>query len=208
MCLIQGLADHFLGFFDRIGGYVLERKAAERERQTASETVVMDVGKFQRPAAKIANNSVGPVKARNDAESGELRLSLSGDDFNGRTANAFGPAYEILAIAGIPASRSRDRVGLRNLYAIAKRAKPAERRQRPVYGVGRKQAGRLDLAPEAAQYLFIENGCRTSGQAFIDDQAYRVRADVNHGNRRPVVEPSLRSGGSPAVLLSCGRAGG
>ena len=72
-----------------------------------------------------------------------------------------------------------------------KRAEALERGERGVDGVRRQQAGRLHLAAEAGQHLFVEDRRRRARQPLVDDEADRVRADIDDGDRRPVVEPAL-----------------
>ena len=58
--------------------------------------------------------------------------------------------------------------------------------------VGGEQPGRLHLAAEAGQHLFVEDRRRAAGQPLVDDEAHRVRADIDDRDRRPVIETTLR----------------
>ena len=49
----------------------------------------------------------------------------------------------------------------------------------------------LHLAAEAGQHLLVEDRRRRARQPLVDDEAHRVRADVDDRDRRPVVEPAL-----------------
>ena len=79
-----------------------------------------------------------------------------------------------------------------DLHPVAQRAKASQRRQRLVDGVGGQQPGRLHLAAEPAQHLLVEDRRRAAGQPLVDDEAHRVRADVDDRDRRPVIETTLR----------------
>ena len=49
----------------------------------------------------------------------------------------------------------------------------------------------LHLAAEAGQHLLVEDRRRAARQPLVDDEAHRVRADVDDRDRRPVVEAAL-----------------
>ena len=95
------------------------------------------------------------------------------------------------AVARIAAGGGGDRPDPAHMQGVAQRAEALERVERGVDGVRRQQAGRLHLAAEAGQHLFVEDRRRRARQPFVDDEADRVRADIDDGDRRPVVEPAL-----------------
>ena len=70
--------------------------------------------------------------------------------------------------------------------------KRLQRAERLLDRVGGEQALGLHLAAEAGQRLFVEERRRAAGHALVDDEADRVRADVDDRDRRAVVEPALR----------------
>ena len=74
-----------------------------------------------------------------------------------------------------------------------------QRGERLLDRVRRQQAGRLHLAAEAGQHLFVEDRRRAARQPFVGDEPHRVRPDIDDGDRRPVVEPALRGAGCPRV---------
>jgi len=47
-----------------------------------------------------------------------------------------------------------------------------------------EQPRRHHVAPDRAQRLFVEQRHRTARQAVVNDETDRVRADVDHGERR------------------------
>ena len=88
---------------------------------------------------------------------------------------------------GTPPSRSPSTRLTR--IVVAKRAVALERGRAPGRRLARaSKSGRLHLAAESAQRLLVEQRGRTAGQPFVDDEADRVRANVDHGQWRAVVE--------------------
>ena len=49
---------------------VLQRQPAERKRDAGLDAMAVDIGELERAAAEIADDAVGLVKARHDAERG------------------------------------------------------------------------------------------------------------------------------------------
>ena len=81
---------------------------------------------------------------------------------------------------------------LRDLQAIAQRAKAPQRRERLLDRVRGQQAGRLHLAAEARQHLLVEDRGRAAGEALVDHEPHRVRADIDDRDRRSMIETTLR----------------
>ena len=86
------------------------------------------------------------------------------------------------------------------------RAKAHQRRERLVDGVLGEQPGREHLAAEAGEHLFVEDRRQAAGQPLVDDEADRVRADVDDRHRRAVVDAALRERPGAARHLIQGRA--
>ena len=122
-------------------------------------------------------------------------------------ADALGLGDEDLAVLGVAAGGSRDRQDLASLQAVAQRAKASERRQRLLDRIGGQQSRRLHLTAEPAQYFLVEDRGRTAGQPLVDHQPHRVRADIDDGNRRPVIETTLRHIHCKPVSPTSGRDG-
>ena len=87
-----------------------------------------------------------------------------------------------------------------------KRAKAHQRGERLVDGVLGEQAGREHLAAEAGEHLFVEDRRQAARQPLVDDEADRVRADVDDRDRRAVVDAALRERPGAARHLIQGRA--
>src|SRR5262249_26561890 len=117
---------------------VLKRKAAERKRNAAARLATFDVDQLERAAAKVTDDAVRLMDAGNNAERGELGFPRSGQNLDGGAADALGGADEVRTVAGVAASRRRDRPYLANMQRVAKRAEAAQRPQRRVDGFGRK----------------------------------------------------------------------
>ena len=152
----------------------------------------MDLGQFERSAAEVTDNAVGLVETGYHPERGQFRLALAGEDVDLAAADVLGLGDEGLAVLGVPAGRRGDRPELRNLHAVAQGAKAPQRAERLLDRVGGEQPGGLHLASEPRQDLLVEDRGRAAGEALVDHEAHRVRADVDDGDRRPVIETALR----------------
>src|SRR5262245_1666649 len=141
------------------------------------------------------------MEAGDDPERGELRLALAGDHLDLGSADALRFLDKRLAIAGIAAGRGRDHPQARYVDAVAQRAEAAQRRERLVDRILRQEAGRLHLAAEPGEHLLVEDRGRAPGEALVDHEPHRVRADVDDADRRSVIEAALggRHGGTAAL---------
>jgi len=175
----QFVLDDAFGAFERFVRQVLQRQAAERQRDAAANLVAAHVDQFERAAAEIADDTVGLVNARDDAKRRQLGFARAGQDFDRNAADAFGLGDEIRPVGGVAARGGGDRINPPDPLHLAQRAKAAQRRQRLGDRVGRQQAGALHLAAEAAQALFVEDRDEAPRHRLIDDETNRVRADVD-----------------------------
>ena len=155
----------------------------------------MHVDEFERAAAEIADDAVGPVEAGDHAERGQLGLALAGDHVDPGAADLLGLGDEVRAVPGVAAGGGREHPQPLDPHRVAQRAEALERAERLVDRVGGEQALGLHLAAEAGERLLVEQRRRAAGQALVDHEAHRVRADVDDRDRRPVVEPALRHAG-------------
>ena len=60
---------------------------------------------------------------------------------------------------------------------------------------------RLYIAAKAGQHLLVENRGRAAGEALIDDQPNRIRADIDDRDRGTVIEPALGGFDKPELLV-------
>ena len=110
------------------------------------------------------------------ASRGPDRISILAPQMRSALAMKSGP------LLGVAAGGGGDRVDAADLLDPAQRAKAPQRRQRLGDGVGRQQAGALDLAAEPAQRLLVEDGDEAARHRLIDDETNRVRTDVDDGD--------------------------
>ena len=147
----------------------------------------MHVDQLQRAAAEVADDAVRLVHAGDHPERGQIGLARAGEDLDRSAADALGLPDEGVAIARIAASGGSDRPDAAHVQNVAQSAEAPQRIERGVDGVLRQQAGGLHLAAETGQHLFVEDRRRRPRQPLVDHEAHRVRADIDDGNRRPVV---------------------
>ena len=188
----ERLLDDLLGLLERFRGDVLQREPAERQRDAGPDAMAADIGELERSAAEITHDAVRPMKAGHDPERAQLGLALAGDQLDLGAADALGRGDEGLAVGGVPAGGGRQHEQLRHLDPVAQHAEPAQRGKRLLHRIGGQEPGRLHLAAKAAKHLLVEDGGGAAGQPLVHHQAHGVRADVDDGDRRAVVEPALR----------------
>jgi hypothetical protein len=176
-----GLDDAF-GALQRFVRQILQREASERKRQPAANAVAMHVDQLQRTAAEISNDAVRPMHARHDAECRQFRLARTRQDFDFRPANALGLGDEVRAVAGVTAGGSGNRMNAADFHDPAQRPEAPQRGEGLRDSVRCKQPGRLHLAAETAQGLFVEDRDQAAGHGLVDDETYRIRADIDDCN--------------------------
>src|SRR5262245_38624793 len=190
--VFEGFFDESLRFLERLAGDVLERKATERQRYAAAHARAVDVDKLQRTTTEVTDNTVRPVDSGHNSKRREMSLALPGKYCDCCAANAFGFGNERSAIARIPACRCGNCPDTPDMQDIAQGPETDQRVERRIDCIRRQQAGRLNLAPQPGEDLFIEDRRRRPGQSLIDDQTNRIGTDVNNGDWRTVVEAALR----------------
>jgi hypothetical protein len=168
----------------------------------------VDIDQFERAAAEVADDAVGPIKTRNDTERCQLGLALAGDDVDLGAADQLSRGDKVLAVPRIAASGGRQHPQPLHLHGVAERTEPLKRYERLLHRVRGQQTLGLHLAAEAGECFLVEQGRRASGYALIDHEPHRVGADVDHRDRRPVIEPALRHGGGGGQLLKHERPAG
>jgi hypothetical protein len=181
---------------------ILQRQAAERQRDAAANLVAAHVDQFERAAAEIADDAVGFVHARDDAERRQLGLPRARQDLDGDAADALGLGDEVRSVGGVAAGGGGDRIDASDFLDPAQRAEAAKCRQRLVDRVGREQAGALDLTAEAAQRFLVEDRHEAARHRFIDDETNRVRADVDDRDARGVLSRPLHRENSLGGLMT------
>jgi hypothetical protein len=198
----ERLAHDLLGLLHRLFRKVLQREAAERQRDAVAQLVAVHIDELERAAAEIADDSVGAIDARHHAERGEPRLARAGQNLDLLAADRFRRRDEFRTVLGVAAGRGRDAPQSLHAGAIAQRTETPQRLERLLDRVAREQAGRLHLAAEPGEDLLVEDRSRRARQAFIDDEADRVGTDVDDGDRMTDVESPLRRKQSARALNS------
>ena len=123
-----------------------------------------------------------------------LRLALAGQELDPTPADRSASRMKSRHLRH-RARRRGQHMQLPHSHRVAQRAKAAQRRQRLCDAAGIEVAGRLHRAAEAAHRLLVEDRRRAAGQPLIDDEADRVRPDIDGRDRRALADPALREVG-------------
>ena len=206
--VVERLFDDFVRLLERLCRNILERQSAERQGHAGFRPRAMHVNEFERAAAEIADDAVGTMEAGEDAERRVMRFAPAREHVDLGTADLGGLGNEGAPVGGVAAGGGREHPQLAHAHGIGQRAESAQRVQRLVGRLGVEEPGRLHLAPEAGQHLFVEGRGRAARQTFVDDDAHRVRPDVDDGDRRPMIEAALRLGLGRRRPPKRGHAGG
>src|SRR5262249_12889800 len=134
-------------------------------------------------AAEVAGEAVGSMKSGYDAESGKLGLLGAGQDGDLVGEDAFGLSDEFRTVLGVARRRRGDDLDMPCTELLHQRPEPPQRAKRALNRIGSEPTGRGDVTPEAAQYLLVEQRRRRPPCVFINDEADRVRPDVDHRYR-------------------------
>ena len=188
---LQRLLDELLRLLDRLRRNIGERQAAERPGQAVPRARAVHIDEFERAAAKVADHAVGAVHAGNHAERSELGLARAGQHVDVGADGAFGELDESGTVFGVAAGGRGDGESFLHAHRLAQRAEAPQRRERVLDRVRGEEPRRLHFAAEPAQRLLVEQLGRAAREALIDDKAHGIRADVDDGNRRTVVQASL-----------------
>ena len=113
------------------------------------DLVAVHLGQFERAAAEVADDAVGPMESAHDTERAQLGLALAGNDLDLGAADALGLGDEGLAVLGVAAGGGRHHPQRADLHAVAQHAEAPERAERLVHSVGGEQPGGLHLAARA-----------------------------------------------------------
>ena len=164
-----------------------QAQAAERERRGIAEPAAPHVDQLETAAAEIAGKAVGRMNSRHDAESGKFRLPRPRQDGDGLAEDAFGLGDEFRSVGRLARRRRGDDLDAACPELVDEGAEPAQGAERAFYRLGRKPPRRCQRPAEAAQNLFVEDRRRRAARIFIDDEADRVRPDINHRDGGQIV---------------------
>ena len=187
----ERLADDLLGLLDGFFRQILQRKTAERECHAIADSLAPHIDQFERAAAEIAHDPVRLIETRDHAECRILRFLLAREHRDVLAANTLCCRNELRPVHGITTGRGCHAPNLLDAADVAERAEPSQRFQRFLNSIRSKQSRRLDLATQASEYLFVEDGRWRARQPLVDHKAYRVGSNVDDGNRRAVMQAPL-----------------
>ena len=206
--VIERVLDDLLGLLNRVAGAVLQGEAAERQRVPGSMRAPWTSTSSSEPPPRSPTMPSGRWKP----ETTPSAVS-SASRWPEITSILVRQICSAAAMKSLPlrASRQAAVASTHNrcdLHGVAQRTEALQRLERLLDRVGRQQALGLHLAAEAGERLFVEQRRRAAGDALVDDEAHRVRADVDHRDRRPIVEPALRRARGGGQLLKHARPAG
>ena len=181
----ERFAHDALGLLKRPSGQVLQGKAAKLEGHALPDLCADNIDELQAAAAEIADHAVRTMKSRDDAECRQLCFARARQELDGVPARIPCGLKECTTIRGVTRRRSREHARVRHIESLAEHAKSGQGPQRSLDCVIIKPSRGRDVAAEPAQDLFVVDRGRRPRQAFIGDEAHRVRADIDDRNRAP-----------------------
>ena len=187
---IEGLAGllaqpaHVLdGIDDGLLGIALARRhqpeRAHGQRAGVAEPALPDGDQLEAAAAQVAHHARRVGHAADHAVAREARLVLAAHDVRLDAGPARQLAHEIGAVGGVAHRRGGQQVERRHLHVVGKRGEAVDVGQRHLDAFGIEPAGGVQAARQAAQHLLVEHRQRCAARALVDDEADRVRADVD-----------------------------
>ena len=90
---------------------------------------------------------------------------------------------EVAAVLSVAHGGRRDGLEVLDAQYVRNDIEARQSGQRALDGLAAEAAGRCNRAAEPAQNLFVEDRGRCAHGAFIDDEAHRIRADVDDTDR-------------------------
>ncbi len=186
--LVDGVAQLAL-----VLGELGEAQRTDRQRRGGADLAARHRHQLRAAAAEIADDAAGVGNAGKHAVGGEPSLLLAAEDLHFKAMAPLDLGDEGAPVAGIAHRRRGEDVEPphRDVARQGDEALQIGARQR--HAVGIEPPGGLEVAAEAAHDLLVEQRARRAPHAVIDDEAQRVRADVDHRDgaapRRSVAAP-------------------
>ncbi len=187
---LEGLAGDALRLLDRAAAEGLQGEDADLKGDAGADLAPGDLGQFQAATAEVADDAVGLVEARDDAERGELRLAGTRQQLDRVAAGIRRRLQEGLAVRGVSGRSGRDHADVADMHGFAEHAVAGERLEGALHGFLVEPAGGGHVAPEAAHDLLVVERHRRARQAFVGDEADGVRADIDNGDGAADLEPA------------------
>jgi hypothetical protein len=177
------LAGEGAGLVHRAAGIFRQAQAAERQRHALPEFLALDVDELERAAAEVAGDAIRCVEATDDAERGELRFFFARENADLTLQDGFGAVNEIGAVRRLARGSRGQHVHCRGAGLIRQCLETMQGCQGTFDAGLIHLAGQRDAFAETAEDLFVEKDRRRTRQAFIDDDADRIRPDIDNGDR-------------------------
>ncbi len=190
--LAQRLAHDFHRRLRRLVRGIHERQPAERQSDPLADPRALHVDQFERAAAQIGDDAVGLIKGRDDAERREFGFPLAGQKRDGR-ADRIGRGFdEFRAIRRIARGGGRHDMEVLDIHDGDQRLEAAHGGERLFDARRRQPSGRRHAMADGAHGFFVEDGRRRAAEPVIDDEAHRIRADVDNRDRMFGLDPSKK----------------
>ena len=171
---------------------VAQAQPAQRQRQPALKAACVDIHQFQAAAAEIAADPARIVKPRQDALGRVAGLVLARQDDDLAADRSFRRRDEIRPVLGLAGGGRRNGMNLAHIGLRGEPAKARQRGERTVDSLRVEPVGARQPLAETAEDLLVEEHRQRAAIAFVDDQANRVRPDIDDRDRLTVLQPSLR----------------
>ena len=184
---------------------------AERQRGLPADAFPVELDQFQAAAPQISHD---PVRARHSGhhpEGGEPGLLRAVQHPDARPAHRLDVPDQALSIACVAHRRGRDQLGIADAQHSREPGETGDRPDRLLHGLRCQEGAGGEPSSERAERPFVVEGDEGVLQPVEDDQADRVRADVDHRHRPRVrgVRDGKHGGGglhqARAVLSSARR---
>ena len=178
----------------RRGEHGLHGQGPQRQADVAlADPVVEHLNHLEAAPAHVADQTGRPVEAGDHAESGEAGLLGAAEDPNLEAGGLGDRGDQRLAVRGLAHRLGSEHVGARYRHRVADRPEAPAGRDGARKALFAEPARLLEALAEAAERLLVETRKRRATELVINDEAHRVRADVDDGMMRAV--PPLEPGG-------------
>jgi hypothetical protein len=164
---------------------------AERPRAHVDRVPVADGRELQRAAAEIQHDAVGQRRGVHRGEVAVPRLLLGGEDLDLEAAPFARGPDEVVVVGGVADRRGRDRPDLLDAGRAAEVRVHLERLERALDPLGLELPGRVEPLPDPDGLVDLVRPLPPAVGVREDDEAERVRAEVDDRQRARRGHPSL-----------------
>jgi hypothetical protein len=152
------------------------------------------VDELQAAAAEIADDAVRPGNGGDDAISGHPPLLDARQHFR-RDAERAHLVEELCAVRSVAHGGRRDHTRVRDAHVLEKQPEARHGGERAPLRFGIERAAPVEPLAEPRHHLFVEHDRRNAARARIDDEADRVRSDVDDRDRLARAHVLAQDGG-------------